>query len=96
VLDPTIGTRSDTSVSFSQDLPFKRGDTLVIISASKDPNWYKARRSDGIEGTVPLNYIGKKEDMQLKDTSARSTAARASQGAQRQHLRAAVPLQSMP
>ena len=44
-----------------QDLPFKRGETLVIISSSKDPNWYKARRSDGLEGMIPYNYVQKKK-----------------------------------
>lgn len=45
-----------------QDLPFKRGETLVIISSSKDPNWYKARRSDGLEGMIPYNYVQKKKN----------------------------------
>jgi len=43
--------------SASQDLPFKRGDTLVIITPSKSPNWYMAKRYDGLEGMIPYNYV---------------------------------------
>lgn len=49
------------NVTRPQDLPFKRGDTLIIISASKDPNWYKARRYDGLEGMIPFNYVQAKK-----------------------------------
>ena len=45
-----------------QDLPFRRGETLIIISSSKDPNWYKARRLDGLEGMIPYNYVQKKQN----------------------------------
>ena len=43
-----------------QDLPFKKGDRLVIVAPSKDPNWYKARRDDGLEGMIPFNYVQEK------------------------------------
>ncbi len=49
------------SLSVFQDLPFKRGETLIIISSSKDPNWYKARRLDGLEGMIPYNYVQRKQ-----------------------------------
>ena len=44
-----------------QDLPFRRGDTLTIIAPSRDPNWYKARRYDGLEGMIPYNYVQEKK-----------------------------------
>lgn len=79
--------------SAAHDLPFKRGDTLVIISASKDPNWYKARRSDGLEGMIPYNYVQKKSDASAPPPpppSSRPSAAAV------HHTRGAVTLQSMP
>lgn len=33
---------------------------MVIIAQSKDPNWYKAKRYDGLEGMIPYNYIARK------------------------------------
>lgn len=44
-----------------QDLPFSRGDVLTIISVTKDPNWYKAKSVSGDEGTIPANYVQKRE-----------------------------------
>lgn len=29
---------------------------------AQDPNWYKARRSDGLEGMIPYNYVVEKTD----------------------------------
>ena len=46
---------------YLQDLPFRRGDTLTIIAPSRDPNWYKARRYDGLEGMIPYNYVQEKK-----------------------------------
>lgn len=47
--------------STEQDLPFNRGDLLTIICVTKDPNWYKAKNALGREGTIPANYIQKRE-----------------------------------
>ncbi|XP_067275309.1 tyrosine-protein kinase CSK-like isoform X2 [Pseudorasbora parva] len=47
--------------STEQDLPFCKGDLLTIISVTKDPNWYKAKNSVGREGTIPANYVQKRE-----------------------------------
>uniref|UniRef100_A0AAQ4QRG0 Tyrosine-protein kinase n=1 Tax=Gasterosteus aculeatus aculeatus TaxID=481459 RepID=A0AAQ4QRG0_GASAC len=44
-----------------QDLPFNKGDLLTIIIVTKDPNWYKAKNSAGREGTIPANYVQKRE-----------------------------------
>uniref|UniRef100_A0A674MW81 Tyrosine-protein kinase n=1 Tax=Takifugu rubripes TaxID=31033 RepID=A0A674MW81_TAKRU len=43
------------------DLPFKKGDVLTIIVVTKDPNWYKAKNAAGCEGTIPVNYVQKRE-----------------------------------
>ncbi|KAI4797355.1 hypothetical protein CgunFtcFv8_027850 [Champsocephalus gunnari] len=44
-----------------QDLPFCKGDLLTIIGATRDPNWYRARNTVGREGTIPANYVQKRE-----------------------------------
>ncbi|XP_023675458.1 tyrosine-protein kinase CSK [Paramormyrops kingsleyae] len=44
-----------------QDLPFCKGDVLTIIGVTKDPNWYKARNPVGGEGTIPANYVQKRQ-----------------------------------
>uniref|UniRef100_A0A8C6UJT4 Tyrosine-protein kinase n=1 Tax=Neogobius melanostomus TaxID=47308 RepID=A0A8C6UJT4_9GOBI len=44
-----------------QDLPFNKGDVLTIIVVTKDPNWYKAKNAAGQEGTIPANYVQKRE-----------------------------------
>ncbi|XP_065836431.1 tyrosine-protein kinase CSK-like [Oscarella lobularis] len=47
------------------DLPFKKNDVLTILSASRDPNWYKARRPDGKEGMVPATYLAARSEVTL-------------------------------
>ncbi|XP_015248987.1 PREDICTED: tyrosine-protein kinase CSK [Cyprinodon variegatus] len=44
-----------------QDLPFNKGDVLTIIIVTKDPNWYHAKNAAGQEGTIPANYVQKRE-----------------------------------
>ncbi|XP_041966330.1 tyrosine-protein kinase CSK-like [Alosa sapidissima] len=44
-----------------QDLPLCKGDVLTIISVTRDPNWYKAKNTGGQEGTIPANYVQKRE-----------------------------------
>ncbi|XP_071844253.1 tyrosine-protein kinase CSK-like [Apostichopus japonicus] len=45
------GTRAD-------DLSFKKDDILVIVSGTRDPNWYKATNSIGGSGMVPVTHLG--------------------------------------
>uniref|UniRef100_A0A3P8ZNP6 Tyrosine-protein kinase n=1 Tax=Esox lucius TaxID=8010 RepID=A0A3P8ZNP6_ESOLU len=47
--------------SNEQDLPFCKGDVLTIIGVTRDPNWYKAKNTVGREGTIPANYVQKRE-----------------------------------
>ncbi|GAA6084020.1 tyrosine-protein kinase CSK [Tachysurus ichikawai] len=44
-----------------QDLPLCKGDVITIIGVTKDPNWYKAKNTVGREGTIPANYVQKRE-----------------------------------
>uniref|UniRef100_A0A4W3IB46 Tyrosine-protein kinase n=1 Tax=Callorhinchus milii TaxID=7868 RepID=A0A4W3IB46_CALMI len=60
----TSGTECIAKYNFNgsaeQDLPFNKGDVLTIISVTKDPNWYKAKK-EGQEGIIPANYVQKRE-----------------------------------
>jgi c-src tyrosine kinase len=57
------GTKCQAKYNFPgstpHDLPFNKGEILTIIHPTKDPNWYKARRQDGMEGIIPFNYVTK-------------------------------------
>ncbi|KAI4899720.1 hypothetical protein NFI96_013629 [Prochilodus magdalenae] len=59
------GTECVARYNFSgtneQDLPLCKGDVLTIIGVTKDPNWYKAKNTVGREGTIPANYVQKRE-----------------------------------
>eukprot|EP00112_Aurelia_sp_Birch-Aquarium-sp1_P004767 Seg1541.1 transcript_id=Seg1541.1/GoldUCD/mRNA.D3Y31 product="Tyrosine-protein kinase CSK" protein_id=Seg1541.1/GoldUCD/D3Y31 len=64
------GTECVASYSFKgatgKDLPFTSGELLFILSATKDPNWFYARRqSDKREGLIPANYVLKRKAMSL-------------------------------
>lgn len=84
--------------SASHDLPFKRGDTLTIISASKDPNWFKARRYDGLEGMIPFNYVQAKKSPggDPPSSHASSLGSPTKQASAVVSQKTAVKLQSMP
>lgn len=36
-------------------------EILVSNSSIQDPNWYKAKNAAGCEGTIPVNYVQKRE-----------------------------------
>lgn len=40
----------------SDDLPFKRGDILIIISKDED-QWWTAKNSLGNKGSIPVPYV---------------------------------------
>ncbi|PWA22422.1 hypothetical protein CCH79_00016969, partial [Gambusia affinis] len=56
-----------------QDLPFNKGDVLTIIVVTKDPNWYHAKNAAGQEGTIPANYVQKREGHYTKDADGLCT-----------------------
>ena len=41
----------------SQDLPFRKGDVLVIEKVTEDDNWLVATNAKGKRGMVPANYV---------------------------------------
>ena len=61
-------------------------NSLVI----QDPNWYKARNKDGLEGMIPYNYVSSMETE--KNISTKPVASAGQVGMSK----AAVPLRKMP
>ncbi|OWF54088.1 Tyrosine-protein kinase CSK [Mizuhopecten yessoensis] len=51
--------------SSAEDLPFKKGDILTIIQATRDTNWYKGRNGSGREGMVPATYVQRRREVPL-------------------------------
>ncbi|KAE9556364.1 hypothetical protein FO519_000404 [Halicephalobus sp. NKZ332] len=46
----------DFAASAEDELSFKRGDRIKVLSKDEDPYWFKAELN-GIEGFVPSNYL---------------------------------------
>ncbi|XP_071952478.1 tyrosine-protein kinase CSK-like [Antedon mediterranea] len=51
--------------STADDLPFSKGEIVIIVSSTKDPNWYKAKNSKGQIGMIPANFVKKRESVKL-------------------------------
>lgn len=57
VLDVVVALYAFTSNN-DQELSFEKGDRLEILDRPpSDPEWYKARNSQGQVGLVPRNYL---------------------------------------
>ncbi|XP_021945888.1 cytoplasmic protein NCK2 isoform X2 [Folsomia candida] len=57
VLDIMVALYNFTAQN-DQELSFEKGDRLEIVDRpSSDPDWYKARKSNGQVGLVPRNYL---------------------------------------
>ncbi|KAJ8975992.1 hypothetical protein NQ317_006289 [Molorchus minor] len=62
VLDIVVALYSFSS-SNEQELSFEKGDRLEILDRpASDPEWYKARNSQGQLGLVPRNYLQELSD----------------------------------
>ncbi|KAL4228192.1 hypothetical protein ACF0H5_013626 [Mactra antiquata] len=48
-----------------EDLPFAKGDVLVITRTTRDINWYKAKNNNGNEGMIPATYVQKRKEVSL-------------------------------
>ncbi|XP_022809761.1 tyrosine-protein kinase CSK-like isoform X2 [Stylophora pistillata] len=42
-----------------EDLPFKKGEILIIETVTRDPKWYRAVDSEGRKGMIPFNFVRK-------------------------------------
>ena len=67
--------------------------TYVLIPNSQDPNWYKARRADGLEGMIPANFVMEVKAEALTVKKDGQKPPKVSQGSL---LKMAVQLHKMP
>ncbi|PVD37917.1 hypothetical protein C0Q70_00519 [Pomacea canaliculata] len=63
----------DFTATAEDELSFKKGNVLKILSKDEDKNWYKAEM-DGKEGYVPNNYITMKNHSWYVGNVSRSRA----------------------
>ncbi|KAK6179069.1 hypothetical protein SNE40_011512 [Patella caerulea] len=49
-----------------EDLPFAKGDILVIVRPTTDPYWFMARNRNRKEGMIPANYVQERTVVQLQ------------------------------
>ncbi|XP_050401686.1 tyrosine-protein kinase CSK [Patella vulgata] len=49
-----------------EDLPFAKGDILVIVRPTTDPYWFMARNRNHKEGMIPANYVQERTVVQLQ------------------------------
>jgi len=54
----------DFEGSDPDDLPFKKGEILTIVSKDEE-NWWTARNSLGQTGSIPVPYVAKVDDVPL-------------------------------
>lgn len=47
------------------DLPFKKGEVLIVERSTRDTNWYRARNKAGASGLIPVNYVREKGAVKL-------------------------------
>ncbi|KAG1659904.1 Tyrosine-protein kinase CSK [Nymphon striatum] len=60
--------------SAEEDLSFQKGDIMIVVTPTRDPNWYRARRiSDNQEGLIPANYIQERGEHYEKDADGLCT-----------------------
>lgn len=59
-----VKAKYDFDGSDSDDLPFRKGEVLTVISKDED-QWWTARNSLGQTGSIPVPYVEKLDDCQL-------------------------------
>ena len=59
----------DFDGSDPDDLPFKKGEILTIVSKDEE-NWWTARNSLGQTGSIPVPYVAKVSQLEVEVISA--------------------------
>lgn len=49
--------RNFLSIKEPDELPFKKGEVLEVLSKDERTQWWKARNKHGQTGFIPMNYI---------------------------------------
>lgn len=57
--------RYNFSGSSPDDLPFRKWESLTVVTPTRDPNWYKARNADNRCGMIPANYVTRRSAVKL-------------------------------
>ncbi|XP_013789102.1 adapter molecule Crk-like [Limulus polyphemus] len=57
----------------ADDLPFKKGEILTIISKDEE-QWWTARNSVGLTGSIPVPYVEKYDENQIDGQNCRSSS----------------------
>jgi len=63
----------DFDGSDPDDLPFKKGEILTIVSKDEE-NWWTARNSLGQTGSIPVPYVAKVDDNPTPNTGSNGTS----------------------
>jgi len=63
----------DFDGSDPDDLPFKKGEILTIVSKDEE-NWWTARNSLGQTGSIPVPYVAKVDDTPPPNTGSNGTS----------------------
>ena len=64
---PTFVAKFDYDSRTDDDLTFKKGDLLYIISTEEGDWWYAKHRESGAEGYVPSNYIAQWKSLEAEE-----------------------------
>ena len=64
---PTFIAKFDYDSRTDDDLTFRKGDLLYIISTEEGDWWYAKHRETGAEGYVPSNYIAQWKSLEAEE-----------------------------
>lgn len=64
---PTFIAKFDYDCRTDDDLSFKKGDLLYIISTEEGDWWYARHRETGLDGYVPSNYIAEWKSLEAEE-----------------------------
>ena len=64
---PTFVAKFDYDSRTDDDLAFRKGDLLYIISTEEGDWWYAKHRETGAEGYVPSNYIAQWKSLEAEE-----------------------------
>ena len=64
---PVYVGKYDYDSRTNDDLGFKKGDLLYIVSTDEGDWWFAQSMATGKEGYVPSNYVAKRKSLDAKE-----------------------------
>ena len=64
---PTYTAKYDYECRTDDDLTFKKGDLLYIISTEEGDWWYAQHRDTGEKGFIPSNYVAEHDSLDAEE-----------------------------